>query len=574
MAHSLVVVIMVGASTFALGVALYAWNRRDAPGATAFIGLLCAIGLWSLFSALHVATRDAIWSKLRFIPIASVPVTWLVLTLQVTGHAAWLNTRRLVGLFTIPVITQLMIWVNPYGLMWDRYPFDLNAMGETTQAVSFGPWFWIYVLYSYILFLTGILLLLRQFFRSSTLYRLQVGILLLGITLPLAVNVAFSVGWLAASEIDYTALAFTLAGIPVTWSLFRYRMFDVVPVARDTLIDRMNDGMLVLDVRNRVVDLNPAMHMILEDPARRIVGRSMEDLQALRKLVNQLGGITDRHEVIVERDGEPYYYDLMISPLKDRQGHLTGRLIVMRDVTQIKQAEEFLRRSNVELTAHVEELDAFAHTVAHDLKNPLSSLIGYSQLLEKRGTEMSKENERYALQAISRSGSKMATIIDELLLLASVRKADEITPEPLDMAAVVAEVQERLAYMIEESEAQIVLPEVWPASLGRAAWVEEVWANYVSNAIKYGGTPPRVELGATEVDGHLRFWVQDNGPGLDEEQQARLFTEFTRLHHVRAEGHGLGLSIVQRIVEKLGGEVGVESQPGAGSRFWFTLPRP
>jgi signal transduction histidine kinase len=115
-----------------------------------------------------------------------------------------------------------------------------------------------------------------------------------------------------------------------------------------------------------------------------------------------------------------------------------------------------------------------------------------------------------------------------------------------------------------------------------------VWANYISNALKYGGTPPRIELGYTLLDprnakpdpassiqlpaSSIQFWVQDNGPGLTEVQQGRLFTQFTRLHQVRAEGHGLGLSIVQRIVTKLGGDVGVESEVGQGSRFWFTLP--
>jgi signal transduction histidine kinase len=105
-----------------------------------------------------------------------------------------------------------------------------------------------------------------------------------------------------------------------------------------------------------------------------------------------------------------------------------------------------------------------------------------------------------------------------------------------------------------------------------------VWVNYISNAVKYGGTPPaapRVELGGeVQPDGMARFWVRDNGSGLTQEQQTRLFTPFTQLNQVRARGHGLGLSIVRRIVEKLGGQVGVESSgvPGEGSLFYFTLP--
>jgi signal transduction histidine kinase len=99
--------------------------------------------------------------------------------------------------------------------------------------------------------------------------------------------------------------------------------------------------------------------------------------------------------------------------------------------------------------------------------------------------------------------------------------------------------------------------------------------NYLSNALKHGGRPARVELGAEEDGGMARFWVQDNGPGLDAEAQRRLFAPLTRLSEMRAKGDGLGLSLVRRIVEKLGGEVGVESAgvPGAGCTFLFTLPQ-
>jgi signal transduction histidine kinase len=115
------------------------------------------------------------------------------------------------------------------------------------------------------------------------------------------------------------------------------------------------------------------------------------------------------------------------------------------------------------------------------------------------------------------------------------------------------------------------------AALGYAGWVEEVWVNYISNAIKYGNKPPRVELGATpQPDGMIRFWVRDNGPGLSPEQQAKLFTPFTQLSPIRATGYGLGLSIVARIMDKLGGQVGVESEgiAGRGSLFYLLRPYP
>jgi two-component system, sensor histidine kinase and response regulator len=189
------------------------------------------------------------------------------------------------------------------------------------------------------------------------------------------------------------------------------------------------------------------------------------------------------------------------------------------------------------------------------------------------------------LHLMIQNARKMSSIIDDLLLLAETRSA-EVDRKPLDMVSIVSEAQQRLADVAEQSHAEIVLLDVstWPVALGYAPWVEEVWANYLSNALKYGGQPPCIELGAAplpnppplagegEGGGRVRFWVRDNGAGLTPEDQARLFTPFTRLDQVRVKGHGLGLSIVRRIVEKLGGQVGVESQVGQGSTFSFTLP--
>jgi len=235
----------------------------------------------------------------------------------------------------------------------------------------------------------------------------------------------------------------------------------------------------------------------------------------------------------------------------------------------------------VERDELIAELDAFAHTVAHDLKNPLSVVIGFAGVMAEDYETMPLEEIEEFSRSIFRTGRKMDNIIEELMLLAGVRKG-KVRIEPLDMANIVAQARQRLTDMIEKHQAEIVVPNTWPVALGYGPWVEEIWVNYLSNGIKYGGQPPRVELGARSPSvspnggeaegGMVRFWVRDNGSGLTPEEQARLFIPFTRLDQVRAKGHGLGLSIVRRIVEKLGGQVGVESEVGRGSTFTFTLP--
>jgi signal transduction histidine kinase len=184
---------------------------------------------------------------------------------------------------------------------------------------------------------------------------------------------------------------------------------------------------------------------------------------------------------------------------------------------------------------------------------------------------LDEEGVRY-LAVIEQRSQKMSNIINELLLLSRLRK-EEVKSRPLAMDSIVDEVLQRLSPMIDEYGAEIVLPDDWPEAVGYASWIEEVWVNYISNAIKYGGRPPRMMLGVDEHEnGLVRFWVEDNGPGLSSEAQSRLFTPFERLDQVSLEGHGLGLSIVQRIITKLEGKVGVESTKGEGSLFWFALP--
>jgi len=242
----------------------------------------------------------------------------------------------------------------------------------------------------------------------------------------------------------------------------------------------------------------------------------------------------------------------------------------------LQQRNRELMSVNAELRERNEDLDAFAHTVAHDLRTCLTPIVGFADTLDSERANLSNEQVHHILQSIVHSTQIMDNVIDELLLLAGVGKAHGVIA-PLAMAEIVALAQRRLAAMIKENQAEITLQEVsgWPVALGYGPWVEQVWVNYLSNAIKYGGRPPCVEMGATkQPDEMIRFWVHDNGDGLSRDEQAQLFTPFTRLSQVRAQGYGLGLSIVRRIVEKLGGQVGVESDgvPGQGSLFFFTLP--
>lgn len=271
---------------------------------------------------------------------------------------------------------------------------------------------------------------------------------------------------------------------------------------------------------------------------------------------------------IARKDGQIYRIK---DQMRQREAALRQEAQQKIEAMQREIEQQIAQRDNV-----VSELNAFAHTVAHDLKSPLSLLVGFAGLvLDSTVDQELSEEAQASVEMMAKSAHRMNNIIDELLLLAGVRDQEQVTIYPLNMTNIIEEVEARLAYDISEKDAKIIKPDNWHKALGYGPWIEAVWANYISNAIKYGGEPPIIELGcAMRDDGMIRFWVKDNGNGITPENQAKLFSEFMRLDQARARGHGLGLSIVKRIVNRLGGEVGVESKAisGHGSIFYFTLP--
>ena len=927
------------AGTAALVLALLAWRRRPAPGAVSLALLLLAAAEWSGCYALELASRDRslalLWARMGYLGIVTVPAAWLALVLQYTERENWLAHRRWLLLTVEPAFTWLAALTSDHhGLLWSR--FDRIAQGPyIVTSVTHGPWWWVHFAYSYLLLLLGAILLLRELPRAAPPYRGQVLALLSGVLLPWLANGLSIFGLNPLHPVDLTPLAFALAGLVILLALYRFRLLDIVPIARWAVVDGLPDGVIVLDRRDRIVDLNPAALRIFGRPAAELLGQPIH--QAIARRVDLIERFRDtfqaQAEITLGEGPEQRVYDLRISPLRDRSGRITGRVVVLREVTALQQAEEALRRRDaileavahsaerllrmpdwereipavlarlgeatgvsrvyifenhpgpdgdlltsqryewaapdatpqidnpdlqnfsytkwefqrwvermsrgeaicgrvrefpeseqevlaaqdilsiavvpvfvgrawwgfigfdecrferewsgaemetlqmaanllgaaiqrarayqrledqtrflarlneitrialgttdfrnmlqaladrlgelfhadgcfitlwdeenqqpipcaaygpfretyptirfppgettatasvlrlghalaiedvfntpylspriaamfsvrsllalplivgqqklgaaliafhqphrftadeiawaeyaaaqialavaqsqalmltqreiarrkqveeqlrqyaLQLEARNEELDAFAHMVAHDLKHPLSLIVGYAELLDNLFLQLSPEQQHEYIQDIARHGHKMAGIIDALLLLATVSR-QEIEAQPLDMAHIVNEALSRLADMVAESRAEIVRPHTWPTVLGYGPWVEEIWINYISNAIQYGGEPPKVEIGAdfpADSPGMVRFWVRDHGPGLTPEERSRLFMPFTRLRP-SGKGHGLGLSIVKRIVEKLGGQVGVESTPGQGSTFFFTLP--
>ncbi len=281
--------------------------------------------------------------------------------------------------------------------------------------------------------------------------------------------------------------------------------------------------------------------------------------------------VEDSEFEVIRKDGTVFPIAIYSRPIIKNRKRIGIRAAVV-DISKRKEAETSLKKQNNELIERNSELDAFSRTVAHDLQSPISVMLSFANLLQNEYNLFSQEEVMDMLDSIVESANKSQQIIHNLLLFARVRKA-EAPSEPLNIKDIVDESLKRLSMMINESNAEIIKQTSWPSVIGFAPWVEEVLVNYISNAVKYGGDNPVIKLGADIFNGnYVRIWVEDNGNGIRDEFKKSVFEKFERLDKHKIQGNGLGLSIVKRIVEKLQGEVGVESEIGKGSLFYFTLP--
>lgn len=555
------------------------------PGVRFWLVWQLASSFWAFtyafeFAASSIETK-IFWSRLSYFGIVYCPVSFMFFALAFSSKYKLLKKKFIVGAYALATLFILSPFTNDlHRLHWKSY--GVNPVTNATDYV-YGPLFWIMAFFTYVALFIGILNIFLLYFRLSSHYRRQITLLFLASILPPIGNLVYIFHINPVPGFDWTPFTFLITGLLIAANLSQFKMFELVPFARNILVDNIPDAIMVVDNSMVVADLNPAMRRLINSKEKILIGKSVADLFPEQEtLINESARLDDfQAQIARDIEGIPHFFDIQVTSLYDHNRQQTGKLVVMKDITRHVEVEEKNRLANERLMDEIKEkeklivdLDSFSHTVAHDLKNMLGAIVSASTLIKQGIDEMTKEELLEVNDLIRQAGTKTMHITRELLTLASVRQ-QEVKVQRVNMQRIVLDAMNRLNDMVLEYNGQVVVPDELPQAMGYDGWLEEVWINYLSNAIKYGGTPPVVHIGSEVLEGgKVKYWIKDNGKGLSKEDMALLFNKFTRLDTLRVEGNGLGLSIVKRIIEKLHGEVGVESKniPGEGCTFYFILP--
>ncbi len=403
-------------------VGIYAWLHRQGPGIKTFAYVTLAELSWSVGYFFELSSRDLgakiFWDDFQFIGSMFTPLLLLIFAYEYTGHEKSLsrNTRKLLAV--IPAVFLLFLYTNAFhGLVRTPTARIVTSKPFDVLLYDFTPVMWVSFIYSYLMYIVATVLFVRNLFRQHRLFRTQTLLIIMGFVFPFVGSIPGMAGFIIFGQRDITPFTFGLANLIYAWGLFRYGLFEITPIARDAVMEFMNDAAIVVDVQSRVVDINPAALYGMQTTANQVIGNSVSQLFSDRPdIVNLFQQEEPIKEDIlyIAPDGHEFVLDSFVSPLRDHNNKIIGRLLVARDITEQREVEAELRKAyddlegrvqlrtaeleqaNQELEGKNAELERFTYTVSHDLKSPLVTISGYlgylKQDIEKQLNEIRANN--------------------------------------------------------------------------------------------------------------------------------------------------------------------------------------
>jgi PAS domain S-box-containing protein len=366
----------------------------------------------------------------------------------------------------------------------------------------------------------------------------------------------------------------------------KFRLAAVVESSVDAIISKTLDGTITSWNKGAELMYGYAAEEVIGRPVTILIppNRADEETAIIERL--RRGEKIEHYETVrMRKDGTLLDVALAVSPLKDADGRIIGASKIARDITERKRAEAELQKAKEDLEQRVLErtaslrettqhLEAFCYTIAHDLRSPLRAQQSFAQVLLEDYKDSLDPMGREFVQRIINSAKRLDRLVEDLLAYSRLSRSD-LEFENVDLEKVVREVQISLAHEINNREATLSTGPLLPVSAYQPT-LQLVITNLISNALKFAKTDerPQIRIWSEPRDGSVRLWVEDNGIGMSMENTKKIFGVFERLHPMdKYPGTGIGLAIVHKGVERMGGRAGVESEPGKGSRFWIELPQ-
>ena len=578
---------IAGAESLTLASIVWLRNRRG-RGLVPFLVLMAAIAIWTLGYAGELILSDLpgklICVRIEYFGIVTAPVASLLFAAAYTGRLKWTTPRSVVALAIVPVTSVVLLWTNQWHGLFYREVGLVVENGLTHFDKVYGPWFWVHVGYSYLMLLLALIFIFEGIVRSPQLYRGQILTLALAGIVPLIANFVFVFGLSPLGRrLDLTPFGFTITGFSLAWSLIGYRLLDVVPAARSAAIEGMTDSVIVLDARNRIVDLNPAAEAALNRSLRDVIGLPIVDVVPnQRPLLERFANTGDvRTEIeLITVNAEKRIFDLRINLLKNRRGSVTGRLIVLRDISDRKQTERELEKANNKNLDALRVKSRILAIVGHDIRTPLSAIMGYADMLMEGAQGPLTDHQKEVMAHLMMSTRSLHRMMDDLLDQAQLESgtitinATRFDPQSL-VKGIITLMKPLAARKELELEAEVA-PELKEKQVyGDLARIMQCVNNVVENAIKFTVTGC-ITVKVFQAD--IFRWgisITDTGPGMNAEELSRAFDPFWQADSTvtrEQKGVGLGLSITKQLVDMMHGIVDIESRPGEGTTFRILLP--